>query len=187
MPANLTENDILIIFDNGEYKSWKLEGSSWTPITIVTADSPAGTNTTAGAANATLARGQGIWLHRQSPTDGSGNAKPFYLYGQYTSAAASTSVSANETKLLANPNPGASFSFSSIPSPGGDDKIIVSGAGVPKVYTYKDSAWGYDKTTTETVHGLTVQSKERVTNESSVGAGEGFWYKSAGGSPTINW
>ena len=186
-PANLTENDTLIIFDNGAYKSWKLEGSSWTPITIVTADSPAGTNTTAGAANATLARGQGIWLHRQSPTDGSGNAKPFYLYGQYSSAAASTSVAANETMLLANPNPGASFSFSSITSPGGNDKIIVPGVGIPKVYTYKNSEWGYDKTEITTVHGISQGSTFRVTNESSVEAGKGFWYKSGGGAPTINW
>jgi hypothetical protein len=189
--TNLTAGDQLILFDGSSYKAWGLNSgcTEWEPLVIVGGGESVeerGMTLSPGAANTTLSRGQGIMLHRQNPTEG-GNAKPFYLYGQYTPAAASTSVAANETALLANPNPNASFSFSSITSPGGNDKIIVPGVGTPKVYTYKDSEWGYDKTEITTVHGISQGSTSRVTNESSVEAGKGFWYKSGGGAPTINW
>ncbi len=189
--TNLTAGDQLILFDGTSYAAWVLnpDRTAWEPQTILSTDSPLGVEVSAGAANTTLARGQGIWLVRKNPTDGSGNALPFYLYGQYTSAPATTTITANKTALLANPNPAASFNFGSVNpgESGSEDKIIIPGNAMPKVYTYKNSAWGYDKTTTTTQGGETIQLKTRVTNENTVNAGQGFWYKSAGGAPTINW
>ena len=189
--TNLTAGDVLIFFDGTNYKSWVLNSgrTEWEPINVVASDSPLGVALTGGAASTTIVRGQGVLLHRQNPKDGSGNAIPFYLYGQYTSAPATTTVAAGATMLLANPNPAASFNFSEI-TPAAGDKIIVTGSSIPKVYTYENDAWGYEKTEVTTAYGLQVQSKTRVTNESSVEAGKGFWYKrpsSGSGDVTINW
>lgn len=189
--TNLTAGDVLVVFDGTNYKSWVLNSgcTEWEPVAVVASDSPLGVALTGGAAATTLVRGQGVLLHRQNPTDGSGNARPFYLYGQYTSAPATTTVAAGATMLLANPNPAASFNFSAI-TPGAGDKIVLTGSSIPKVYTYEDSAWGYEKTEISTAYGLQVQTKTRVTNESSVEAGKGFWYKrpsGGSGNVTINW
>jgi len=191
-PTNLTDGDKLILFNGTSYKAWTLSGGAWEPYTIVgeeTTETIAGIKVTSNAEDTTLERGQGIWLVRQNPKDSSGNAKPFYIYGQYTSAPATTTVTANKTVLLANPNPATSFNFGSV-NPGGsgaDDKIIVTGDGVPKVYTYEDSSWGYEKTEVSNQNGLQVQTKERVENENTIAPAQGFWYKSSGGTPTINW
>ena len=189
--TNLTAGDVLIFFDGTNYKSWGLNSgcTEWEPINVVASDSPLGVELSGGAANTTIVRGQGVLLHRQNPKDGSGNAVPFYLYGQYTPAPATTTVAAGSTMLLANPNPAASFSFSAI-TPGAGDKIVVTGSSIPKVYTYEDSAWGYEKTEVTTTYGIQVQRKTRVTDESSVEAGKGFWYKrpsGGSGNVTINW
>ena len=183
--TNLTAGDSLILFDGSGYKSWVLNNdrTEWVSQNIVTSD---GIIATEGAASATLARGQGIWLVRQNPTDSEGNAIPFYLYGQYTPAAASTSVAVGQTMLLANPNPNASFDIGSI-TPGEGDKVIVPGAGIPKIYTKENGSWGYEKTTTQAQGNLNVQYKTRVTNENTINAGQGFWYKSSKGTPTITW
>ncbi len=186
--TNLTAGDQLILFDGSEYKSWVLNSgcTAWEPTIISSSDNPLGVGTAAGAADTTLARGQGILLVRQHPTS-AGEAVPFYLYGQYTDKAASTTVSAGTTTILASPTPGATFNLSSI-TPGADDKVIVPSAAIPKIYTYSNSAWGYDKTTTTTSHGETTQTKKRVTNENTIEAGNGFWYKAgSSGGTTINW
>ncbi len=189
--TNLTAGDQLILFDGTDYSSWVLnaERTAWEAQNVMDTSKPDVVRYPAGAANATLARGQGIWLVRKNPTDG-GTPIPFYLYGQYTSAQASTTVAAGKTMLLANPNPGASFNLNSITPADSDDKVIVTGSAMPKVYTYSDSAWGYDKTTVTESHGETVQTKTRVTNENDIGAGSGFWYKKSGTSSnatTVNW
>jgi len=190
---NLTVGDTLILFNDDaeveKYIGWTLGNDGWIPLTVQTEYS--GITVSPPASATTLTRGLGVWLVRQNPTDG-GNAVPFYLYGQYTAAAASTSVTAGKTMLLANPNPNNSFSLDGI-SPGSEsgDKIIIPGSGVPKVYTHDGTSWGYEKTTYSTVgeggDAISVQDKTRVTNENNVNAGQGFWYKSDKGSPTINW
>ena len=66
--TNLTAGDQLILFDGTDYSSWVLnaELTAWEPLNIQASDNPLKVAVTAGAANATLARGQGIWLVRKN-------------------------------------------------------------------------------------------------------------------------
>ena len=67
------------------------------------------------------------------------------------------------------------------------DRILVPMGATRREYSFKDGAWGYPKTGTKTIGGETVLTTTRCTTETTIPAGTGFWYISAGGAPTIEW
>lgn len=91
-PENLTTGDMLLAVSNThDYVGWTLSDDNpdrgerwWKPSKIVERRVVL-TNSAvqvAGVSNL-IARGYGLWLIRQRPTDDNGDAVPFYLEGQY--------------------------------------------------------------------------------------------------------
>ncbi len=186
--TNLTAGDYIIRKSGSTYQSWVLAGESsalyWKPQVI--ADLGV-TTTTDGADTARMARGDALWLHRQAPSTSS----PIYLFGQYSSEAASTTLSAGVMTLVASPSATA-LSLSDINSkfsPAKGDILITIGSS-SKTYTYSGSAWTYK---VEGDTGFTLPGGASATavttatlSSLSIPAGSGFWYK-AKSAKTVNW
>lgn len=102
--ANLTVGDKLYWYDPSEksYSGWSLIDQDgikvWEPATVV---SEGDISVSAGADNQTLARGNAIILVRQNPKDEKGNAVPFFLQGQYSAEAATSTFAAGAFSLAA--------------------------------------------------------------------------------------
>ena len=136
-----------------------------------------------------IARGQALILERKDVT------KPFYLYGQFTTAAAAAqsivagSATAPGYTLLASPKVEA-FDFNAsgkITNPGADDEIIIpNNGGESTILTLQDGKWGTRVKNTVKRFGKTVTTYT-WTEAEPIAAGTGFWYVSKGGAPTINW
>ena len=187
MTNNLSNGDWLIYYENG-YKGWRLNNGVWTPTAQV---GVGGVNVTAAAANASLVRGQAIWLVRTGDV-----SKPFYLYGQYQAALDPTTV-VKGGSLLANPNVGEVFNLTAgkISGAAAGDVIVVPATAegsLPKRYEYRNGAWGTDVvTTSNTGPGGAAMSTHTWTTTGDamkIPAGQGFIYQPKGdGTPTINW
>ena len=175
--ANLAENDLLYVFNDGKYQSYTLKVAGGVKYWDRTLDYVVGGNgnlTTDGtpAANiATLAAGSGIWLVRSSAWDG--NEFTFYIYGK-PSSVTSVDVAAGKTALVGNPTqtskpPTISGATS------GDQLLVPAHNKVGMLtYTYNGTQWS-GKVNKAWVHELP-----------SIPAGTGFWYV-AKGAVTINW
>ena len=183
---NLSAGDMLYYYNAGTWNAWTLGAQGWQPNTTVTVDG----KTVAAPQDAQgIARGQALILERKDVT------KPFYLYGQFTTAAAAAqaitagSATAPTYTLLASPKVEA-FDFNAtgkIANPGADDEIIIpKNGGDNTILTLQDGKWGYRKATTTKKFGKTVTTYT-WTEATPLAAGTGFWYVSKGGSPTINW
>lgn len=155
--TNLTTDDLLFIYDNGSYSSWKLnESKNWVQVTDV---SEKGINDGEDPSGFSRAIGTGIWLVRQNPT------VPFYIYG--TPASVATITVEAGANLIGNPYPtgktptitGATFR---------DAIYVPAGAGMA-VYTY-----GRKKEEGEYVYGW---YKNGVLDKiPTIPANTGFWY-----------
>jgi len=197
---NLSENDMLYAYLGKSWYAWKLQSGAWSPVTTVS--STAAPAAAAAPTNQDIARGAALFIQRQHPTDNSGNAVPFYVYGQYTTAAASTKIAADTAPtytLCASPVPVA-FDLNGlapngkdkkISNPGANDMIVVPQAnGASLVYMLKDGQWGYYAKTqvSREIGGKTYSFDQQTwTAAPVIPLGQGFWYVSKGGSPTINW
>ena len=120
---NLTSGDMLYYYENGTWNAWTLGANGWEPNTTVTVD---GQSVAAPQEAQGIARGKALILERQDLT------KPFYLYGQFTTAAAAAqtitagSATAPTYTLLASPKVEAfDFNAGKIANPGADDEIII--------------------------------------------------------------
>ena len=168
--TNLTVNDKLIAFNNGNYECWNLNASKkWESVSGYMQDR-FGRNidvTASAAADKTMLTGQGIWLLRQSPVDGSDNAKPFYVYAKHDDSPATT-VTAGTTALVGNPT--TSNAVPSIANAAVNDIISIPNDGTRLNYQYNGSKWAY-----RGVGG----SAPTIT------AGTGFWYTSKGASNVV--
>ena len=70
------------------------------------------------------------------------------------------------------------------------DGIVVSTAAEPRNMTYADGNWGYIKNTVVEFAGRKFVKPVRVTDDSVIPAGVGFWYirsEDAAGTATIDW
>lgn len=183
---NLSEGDTLYYYKDGTWNAWSLGAQGWQPNTTVTVDG----KTVAAPQDAQgIARGQALILERKDVT------KPFYLYGQFTTAAAAAqsivagSATAPGYTLLASPKVEA-FDFNAsgkITNPGADDEIIIpNNGGESTILTLQDGKWGTRVKNTVKRFGKTVTTYT-WTEAEPIAAGTGFWYVSKGGAPTINW
>ncbi len=198
--TNLSENDYIIRKSGNTYQGWKLQKASnnvlyWAPAIITDGTV---TTTTEGADTARMARGDALWLHRSNPATSS----PIYLFGQYSTAAATTTIAAGSTTLVANPGTTAlspnSFNWTS-GQPATGDKILVNVPGGYRTYTYNGTKWTYLVKTTsgsamtlpkkkgQTTAQTTYNVTETETDAVAIPAGVGFWYQAGTGAGVIGW
>ena len=190
--ANLTAGDKLYVYDraNSRYNCWSLGSDKiWQGLASYGIDENGQMSSTAGAAPATttVARGSAVWLERQNTSN------PIYFYGRHdTTTAATTTIESGTTaaptyNLVAAPglddiNLNAKFS-----SPNDGDQILLPTGGVPKRYTRKDGAWGYDAQESLGIAGLeNVMMTVRKT-DANIPAGTGFWYINTGSEKNVTW
>ena len=199
-PRNLTTGDLVIKLDGADYLAWSLEdvaGSTtgereWQAINTVSSEiidsltkSELNENTDTGTEKC----GLGVWLIRQDPT------KSFYLNGQWTKSyapiqVAQGSAEANALTMLANPNNAETkvndLTWSGVAA---GDVIILTTDSSMTHYCQWDatkSQWYYTAKE-KVVKGKITTTKTVAHYDLTVPAGVGFWYRSAGGQPTVNW
>lgn len=186
--TNLTAGDELYAYIGGAFNKWTLSAEKeWSPSSVVSQDGPAAV--TAGASDQALTRGKGVLLVRHAPI-----ASSFYIFGQVaTSATAATEVAAGTANapaytMIAPPvvadvaDLNAVMSHSSAPDAA--DRILVAsprGGGLVIEYKYVNGSWGRD------VQNPSQPWLKEFTSGLTIPAGQGAWYVSKGGSPTITW
>ena len=195
--ANLSVGDTLhYVNPSGKYNTWRLtEGSGgvkyWASVTEVTeqqlGDTPASDVTT-------VARGNAIMLIRNGKL-----SDPFYLYGQVGTAATVSSAIVAGTdsvpaySLIASPKPAAwdvndGATWSNV---GANDRIFVygnDGITIELVWNTDTSKWCYIEDVFTELGGQRIRTGTKMTKyEDDIPAGQGAWYVSYGGSPTLTW
>lgn len=186
--ANLTIGDKLYYYDTTEqtpsYKMWALTENGWVGATSVMGQNDAVITASAGE-DQTLTRGGAIILVRQNPTTGTpAVANPFYLYGQYTNAASSTTCVAGGYTLLAPPSTDETdLNTKTWSNVNGNDNIVLANG---TLLHYRNSQWGkLSKTLNESTG---VISESLNTGVAKIAAGEGAWYISKGSpAPSVTW
>ena len=187
MTSGLETGDAILVYQNGSFKSWAISGGAWTPTTVAQAGQ---TVSSGDPSSAAIARGQAFWFVKNSFK--AGDTYDLYLYGQDTSAAATSEIAGGNSttpaySLVASPkttaanlNSGVTFSF----TPTAADEIRVPRFNLPDVvYTYKaDQGWG-----TSVKKQVGSVFKKVWEAGCTIPAGTGFWYVSKGGSGTITW
>lgn len=157
--ANLDAGDQLAIFNGtGTYDTWVLkknEGVKYWERNEKTFTVGTDGALTVGEGNAasdiTQVVGTGIWLIRQNPTDGSGNAKPFYIYGKPVSASKSE-IEGGKWTLIGNPTQGdVTITKETVANASDYDQLVIPVAPSGKLcyYTYLSGLNGWRKTNSE--------------------------------------
>lgn len=191
--ANLTVDDMLhYVNGDGSYDSWKLsEGAGgvkyWASVNQASEQQQ---STSPASDITTVARGNCIVLIRTGDL-----TKPFYLYGQVgTSDIVQTSVAVGATStpaytLIASPKPAAwSVNDASVDwgEIGASDCLYVPGDnGWNTKLVWNDSKWCYREYIVGDDGAIT--GSKLTPYDSLIPAGQGVWYVSYGGSPTIKW
>ena len=178
---NLTAGDNLYVYNNGTWTFYTLSGGAW--VAGTTANSSI-TATAGDPSEATIARGQALYLERQSYSD------PFYVYGADGSAITSTTLTGATKYLVASPRATAFVPQTSAISgataksrtAAGDQIVVPLEGGATRTYTLISGKWGY-------VNGSGVRVKEGDDGYLPIQLGTGFWYvtASASNSITITW
>lgn len=204
---NLEVGDTIQHWNGSKWDAWVIADvdgvKTWQPTIIAEGNN---VSTSAPAANTALARGDAIWVNRNS--NSADLTKPFYVYGQvgWKGPGSVITIPAGTADapvytLVGNPLL-QSFPLSAIqPSYGTGDSTIAVGDKV--VFVNSQNDFGYNEYTWQTVSGTETQAwcvKGRYTENGTrrigwvavdesvvIGPGEGCWYISVGGSPKIAW
>lgn len=199
-PMNLTTGDLLIkLYDElgGSYLAWALEdvtGSAgereWQAITTVdqsVLDSITSSQVHENGGTGTAKRGSGVWLVRQDPS------KSCLLTGQWTAAVTTNAVDRGSEEaptytMLANPDIKKTTKLNDLnwdtSKINEKDVIIISTDQATTRYCTWDATLGWHYSYFQK-QGRT--SKEVIVTDIVVPAGVGFWYRSKGGTPKIDW
>lgn len=200
---NLSTGDTLLHKNGNKWEAWVVANSAWTPLTIVEGMDASWTK---GAADATLSRGDAVWVNRQDPT------KKFYVYGQVTTDAATATALAGSsnspayTMMSAPTTDPAGFQLNTLVQrktdgafADGDTIVVVDSSNAQfgrKEYVYKSDKGAFctltATTSTITIGGVqytsvTGQTWTLVADTVKIPVGAGFWYVSKGGNPTFTW
>lgn len=190
--ANLTKGDKLHVFNAStkKYDVYELTANrTWAAKAVYQVDANGQVSTTSSGTpdSTTIARGCGVWLEREDATE------PIVSYGQVPAETVETAIVAGAAEaptwnLLAAPTTEA-FALSNFETDDvANDKIIVPTEGAPRVYTYKDNAWGYAKTVEVTDRwGKTSGVKVVRETATELPAGTGFWYLNGGSEKKVKW
>lgn len=184
----LSAGDELYYYDDATatYYRWVLTDGAWTPTATAKTDAQ-GKSVTIAAPDASygLPRGKGLFLVRQD------TSREIWLYGEHRASAVSVAVAAGTAAapaytMIANPNADAyDLNAKAVAGAAGDQ--ILLGDGVT-LYTFKtDAGWTRKTTVTTTIGGVERPVKKDTTEGVVVPAGQGAWYVSKGGAPTISW
>lgn len=191
---NLSKGDKLLHWNTAskKWEAWAVNDSgAWEGLTISDQNS---TWVTPGA-SVTLTRGDAVWVERADAE------KPFYVYGQVTTdaATATTLVRGTATEpvytMVGNPlttdKAVSELKFSDSPAAG--DSIMwgdSSAIGGLKKLTYNGLEWGSFVSTQIQIKGRTVNDITwQASTTDTIPAGQGFWYVSNGGEGplTVSW
>jgi len=176
--ANLSEGDRLLSYNAAKhaYDGWTLSQDAeglleWTPMATVTTE---GVAMAPGEREATLGRGKSLWLIRQDVT------KPFYLQGQFTTAAAQVTIAGGSAAvpaytLMGNPTTKATpindLDWGTAPVAG--DQLTIPDAAVPRVLNWDATTQKWYRTVPTIVNGRVKNVK---TTTDKIAPGVGFWY-----------
>ena len=182
--TNLDVDDQLAIFTgSGTYDTWVLKANDgvkyWEKNKVtftVGSDGKLHQGTGTSASVITQAVGTGIWLIRKNPTDGSGNAKPFYIYGK-PSTVTTITTTPGVWNLVGNPTQDRVTITPDIARGANNDEIRVPGESGLVNYLYKatSNAWLRAKDATQKWGPAPASD-----------AGTGFWIKTTD-TITIDW
>ncbi len=182
----LSAGDELYFYDGSTYYRWVLTNGTWTPTATTKKVNGQNLTLTAPGADYAIARGKGLWLVRQDAS------KEIWLYGQHDASAVSVTITAGTASapaytLIANPNTAAyDLNAKGVTGTVGD-MIVFGGSEGQTLYTYKATGWTRKVETQKTVGSKTMTVKKDSTDGCTIPAGQGAWYVSVGGSPTIVW
>lgn len=181
----LTAGDELYYYDGSTYYHWVLANGAWSPTATVKGTDGASVTTTAPDADYAIARGKGLFLVRQS-TD-----SEIWLYGQNSTATTSVTPTAGTSSaavytMIANPGT-SDYDLNAKGVEGASGDTIMLGDSAT-IYNYNGSDWTKTTTTKKTIGGVERTMQTQTTEGGvTIPAGQGAWYVSKGGSPTIAW
>ena len=211
MTDNLSAGDTILHWNGSTWDGWiitvdsETKAKSWTATVISENLSYSQSEPAAGTA---LARGDAIWVNRSS------TEAPFYIYGQVSSAeATSTAVAPSSsdappvaTMMSAPTTDATGFQLNTLVGKKtsgnfADGDMIVVANPSDTVFGRKEYVYKSDKgnfcTKTETTSTVTIGGVQYtavtgtewtvIGDDVKVPVGEGFWYVSKGGDPTIKW
>ena len=170
---NLTDGDNLYVYNNGTWTFYTLSSGAW--VAGTTANSSI-TATAGDPSEATIARGQALYLERKNPT----TPGYFYVYGADGSEITSTTLSGATKYLVASPK-AAAFTVTSAKISGASNKDVIQvplTGGTSRIYQY-----------------FTTKNKWRCNGKwegddgyEEIPLGTGFWYIAASTSAiTVTW
>ena len=165
------------------YDIWRFNGTSWESAK----DAKSGL-TSPDAATTQLARGTAVWYKRVGDTSAAYSQIGGYVVETVTTPTAAGGMSVDNrpmNNLLINPV----YKAVDLAKIGGSDEDQMQVVPSLKVYTRKNGAWGeLQLVTTPTPFGGSTKRQRHVPLATiPLAAGEGFWYISKGGAPTIDW
>lgn len=186
--ANLDEGDMLLWYNGTSYEGWTAVDHDgvlyWEPDTIAEAS---GVAAATAATTTSLERGQALVLHRAG-TD----ATSVYLVGQDAGSitgtrsdiAGTSDPTAPKYSLVASPAVSADVYLPTYISANNGDSVTFVKGGVMHTYYYSvtNSGWGYD-----TMENGKPKFNSASTEEMTLPAGTGFYYKRVGGETFIEW
>ena len=216
--TNLEEGDYLYApLDNDTYAAWTVvyepvtdaEGnvytnSKWSAVQVVRVDKDGfgrmqfqsdndDDNDETYNNSTRIARGNGLWLHRQKPLDDAGNIRPFWVYGQ--------SVTNEVTTVIPGPSGTETVRSTMIGNPYARDLVLneinfdgkIDSGDRIKIHTLEGAnhdlvyvnGKGWREYTTKIVNGV---QKSGYTYKTVIPAGMAFWYDRRGTTPLkITW
>ena len=189
LTENLSNNDTLMAKVGEVWQTWRLENGTWVSVSTVERD-----NTVTSDPNAAFERGTAIILRRTGSL-----TKPIYLYGEFKNAAKEQTPVARGWTLMGNALP-SDFPvnkdgfWTADGSPSEGDKLIVatSSLGI-KEYTWGTLGEGENAKTGWITAKMSKNDDDvlvstKVLSDDLIPAGQGFWYRSVGGSvPRVTW
>lgn len=170
---NLTDGDNLYVYNSGTWTFYTLSSGAW--VAGTTANSSI-TATAGNPSEATIARGQALYLERQNPT----TPGCFYVYGADGSEITSTTLSGAKKYLVASPKATA-FTVTSAKISGASNKDVIQvplTGGTSRIYQYF-----------KTKNKWRCNGKwEDETGYEEIPLGTGFWYLAASTDAiTVTW
>ena len=178
----LAAGDELYYYNGKDYYRWVLTEGKWEPSGVTNKD---GTFVAPGDGY-TIPRGKGLFIVRNGESKGE-----IWLYGQNSTASAQVTIMAPDAgakvayNMIANPNT-TDYDLNAKGIEGAEgDTIILSGGAI--TYNYSDKNWWKMVRRQETVGGKVIWVQEPSSDGVVIPAGQGAWYCSAGGKPTIVW
>ena len=176
--ANLPTGTKLYHYNGSSYQVWEVSEGTWTPPSVVTTPTIAGTSVSAGSTEVTIAVGSALWVVFGSNPDAD---QKIYVYGSPVATKTTTISETGKTYLLSNPTDStiADLATKLASVKGKGDKILPIGEAFSGYYLYNGSSW-------VKVEGTTINTEASLP---SLDAYAGFWYvnKTAGTGTTITW